>query len=540
VYPEHPQFADDSERIAWQSLRDGLRDGDVLLHGVRFTDPEEGDVEIDLLVLMPDCGAAVIEVKGGHITYSAGSFRQSGTTGSHRIDPMGQARKGTYALRRFLERQPTWSRGPLRAGWLACFPYTPVTGDMGPEGRRDVLVGSTDLDSIAGRVLDRLWEPSVQTALPADGWVDAALVHLLGAMDSPAELAFRTAARLTHVDQLTADQSSVLGFISAHPRFCVTGPAGTGKTWLAMEQARRWALAGERVCLVSYGRGVAEAMRKAMADLPFKARPAFTGTFHQLCFNWGVPAFATDDSIGWEQTAPRLMLDSAATLAPQDRYSAFVVDEAQDFADSWWPALLASAATMDFRLAVFRDDEQAVFHERRGVPDLPMPAFCLSENLRNADEIAAAFRPLVHAEFSSRSGSGFAVEVVDSTESSVIDAADSAVEDLLDNRGWLPEHIALLTTRHRHPVQLEMADDKAGYWQSLWNDDSVFYSTVAGFKGLERPAVVLAVDGFHPGVDPRSVMYAGMSRARDLLIVVGDVDQLSDIVGDRVMRRWRG
>jgi hypothetical protein len=31
---------------------------------------------------------------------------------------------------------------------------------------------------------------------------------------------------------------------------------------------------------------------------------------------------------------------------------------------------------------------------------------------------------------------------------------------------------------------------------TLWKQDDVFYSTVAGFKGLERSAVVLAIDGF--------------------------------------------
>ncbi len=35
-----------------------------------------------------------------------------------------------------------------------------------------------------------------------------------------------------------------------------------------------------------------------------------------------------------------------------------------------------------------------------------------------------------------------------------------------------------------------------------------------GFKGFDRPVVVLAVDGFREGV-ARDVMYAGLSRARD-------------------------
>ena len=35
-----------------------------------------------------------------------------------------------------------------------------------------------------------------------------------------------------------------------------------------------------------------------------------------------------------------------------------------------------------------------------------------------------------------------------------------------------------------------------GYWASFWDDEPAFYGTVLGFKGLERPVVALAVDGF--------------------------------------------
>ena len=109
--------------------------------------------------------------------------------------------------------------------------------------------------------------------------------------------------------------------------------------------------------------------------------------------------------------------------------------------------------------------------------------------------------------------------------------------DLVENRGWLPEHVALLTTQHRHPVHVELGDDKTAYWKELWATDDVFYSTVAGFKGLERPVVVLAVDGFHSTANPRSVMYTGMSRARDLLIIVGPSGELAQILDAKTMRR---
>jgi ATP-dependent exoDNAse (exonuclease V) alpha subunit len=57
-----------------------------------------------------------------------------------------------------------------------------------------------------------------------------------------------------------------------------------------------------------------------------------------------------------------------------------------------------------------------------------------------------------------------------------------------------------------------------------------------GFKGLERPVIVLAVDGFHEGV-AREVMYTGLSRARDQLVVCGDLAQIQEAVGKEVAKR---
>jgi superfamily I DNA/RNA helicase len=160
----------------------------------------------------------------------------------------------------------------------------------------------------------------------------------------------------------------------------------------------------------------------------------------------------------------------------------------------------------------------------------------LDENLRNSIQVVDSFRPLISRDVITRGRRGDPIEYVPCATGEAIAVADAVVEELLENRGWLPEHIALLTTQHRHPVQLEFAGDKSAYWEDFWRND-VFYSTVAGFKGLERPVVVLAVDGFHEGISPASVMYAGMSRARDLLIVVGAEQLLGEAVGDKLMRR---
>ena len=538
LHPEQPDFVTESEHQAWKAIKVQLRDGDALLHGVRITDPVDGDIEIDLLVLMPERGAAVIEVKGGQITYTNGKVRQADAHGDREIDPFTRAMEQMHSLCRYIKHQPSWSRGPLRAAWLACFPHTIITGPMGPQGHRDVLIGKEDLHDAAELVEKRLGSRHNETPVPAEGWVEDVIELLLGP-PSPEEIPSRVARRLTRVDELAAEQEALLSFISPNPRYVVTGSAGTGKTWLAVEQARRWAKEGKRVAFVTYGRGVVALVQSLAADMARREQPDFIGTFHQLGHRWGVVAPQDSDQDYWDIEIPKQMIEAASGMDPGQRFDAFVVDEAQDFADSWWPALLSSARSIDdIHLAIFRDDEQAVFRDRAGRPEVDLAHFVLDRNLRNAKEIVDIFRPLISANPRSRAGQGLGVEFVACSRDEVITTADDVVEDLFDKRGWLPDDIALLTTAHRHDLQKEKDQDKDVYWASLWEND-VFHGTVSGFKGLERSAVVLAVDGFHEHVIPRQVLYVGMSRARDLLVVVGDPYEIEDAVGPAVMKRLR-
>ena len=51
----------------------------------------------------------------------------------------------------------------------------------------------------------------------------------------------------------------------------VRGGAGSGKTWLAMEQARRLTADGQRVALLCYSRGLAAYLRRARRDAARRA-----------------------------------------------------------------------------------------------------------------------------------------------------------------------------------------------------------------------------------------------------------------------------
>ncbi len=118
-----------------------------------------------------------------------------------------------------------------------------------------------------------------------------------------------------------------------------------------------------------------------------------------------------------------------------------------------------------------------------------------------------------------------------------LDVADDEVDRLLD-AGWDPCHVALLTTGHRHPIQVERTDfhDQDGYWRTYWDDD-VFYGHVLGCKGLERRAVVLCLNEDGSRDRARERLYVGMSRATDELVVVGDPATVRRVAGDDVARR---
>src|SRR5690606_1367723 len=119
-----------------------------------------------------------------------------------------------------------------------------------------------------------------------------------------------------------------------------------------------------------------------------------------------------------------------------------------------------------------------------------------------------------------------------------IGVADDQVEALLDE-GWEPRHIALVTTGHRHPNQVDLQDARgqSGYWASFWEDDDVFYGHVLGCKGLERRAVVLCVNQDSSAERSRERLYVGMSRATDRLVVVGDPAVVRAMGGPEVARR---
>lgn len=239
----------------------------------------------------------------------------------------------------------------------------------------------------------------------------------------------------------------------------------------------------------------------------------------------------------FEHDLPATMLELATNLPEGKRFDAIVIDEAQDFADSWWDPVLAALRDPDNGgLFVFIDEGQRVF-DRQGTPPVPLVPLILDQNIRNTRQIATAFQPLVDHPMRFLGGDGPEVRFVPCTFDDALDTGDDQVDRLLEE-GWRPEDVALLTTGSRHPEQ--QARQEAGttaYWDSFWDAEQVFYGHVLGFKGLERRAIVLVVNDRYALERAPERLYVGLSRARDQLVVCGDPAFIRQYGGADVARR---
>ena len=523
IYPPNPIFRSVGERQVFDALKPLLSDGDALFANLNLTDPVEGDIEIDIVLLLKDYGAMIIEVKSAHITFENGRWMQSDPSGSREIDPAYQARRNTYALRDYIYKH--WSLGTLRTDWMVAFPHSNVVDVRDPNLPMDKIIQKSGLPYAMSAVRNRLKNIRGFELPSYDSWVEVATKVLIPLSAQKIDREGVLGNNYEFVRGLTHERELILDQLSDNNRYYVKGPAGSGKTWLAFEQAKRWTKEGMRVGTLAFNRGIVTYMNTKNAELPENEQIAMVDTFHGFA-EWigssaGNPANYGDPIDRYRED----LILRATQLTDEDKFDAWVIDEAQDFLPSWWETLkLALNDPVNGKMALFGDDQQAVFGHRPP-PEGFFAAMRLTENLRNSQQIAKAVSKFIERPTTSRGPFSFEIEYVVAGEDGVMETAEDVVANLTDNERWWPGEIAMLTTKKRHGEHAAQADtDIDAYWEDLWAGENVFYCTIGGFKGLERPVVVLAVNGFHEDNDQNDVLYVGMSRARDKLVVVGDAE----------------
>lgn len=538
-----PRLANRAERRVYQALVEQLQPNDLVIAGQRVTDHLK-DHEVDFVVAIEGAGIACLEVKGGEVWHDGANWRQKRGGRECTIEPVRQAREACYALRDYIEKDPRWTQGRLRWDHVVVLPNTELPDDFAlSDCPRWKVIDRNDLKDIDGKLRHILVSQELNRPLLNRDGIDQIITALSGRGLPQRDVVARALDNEDAADALTEHQAVILDATRLLNRIEVRGGAGSGKTFLAMEQARRLAQRGQRVALVCYSHGLASYLERITATWPRRQQPGYVGEFHALGVQWGAPegpdeSLRTEETVKfWEHDLPEQMAELATQLDTGHRFDSIVVDEAQDFADSWWePLLIALKDPDEGGLYVFTDEGQRVFN-RYGSPPVPLVPLILDHNLRNTRQIANAFQPLVDHPMRFLGGEGPAVEFVACSREDALEVGDDQIEALLEE-GWRPEDLALLTTGSRHPEQAER--QKAGhkaYWDSFWDADQVFYGHVLGFKGLERRAVVLVVNDSSQFERSRERLYVGLSRARDRLVVCGDPEFIREVGGPDLARR---
>ncbi len=519
-----------AERQFFEALRDALPDDYHVLHSVRWVSRRRSgahDGEADFVLVHPQRGVMVLEVKGGVVCYDAESGQWSTTPrGSEQArplrDPFIQATDNKYDLHRYLAGRPGWKPdwGPFTHA--VCFPAGVLEGPPLPEMHPELTLYADDVRDSA-RLLRRVEGAyalaSSQTPLGRDGThnVVQALAHDIE-MRQPLGLLIEESER--EILRLTKSQYHVLLGLAGNARVVVSGPAGSGKTMLAVEKAKRLAADGLDILLICYNRPLADHLAQSLSDIPRLT----VSTFHQLCWRLAKEAGLSPPDPP-KSTADFKRL--ADLLEPaQDRlgaqFDALVVDEGQDFEAGWWLPLQLLLRDPDRgQLYLFYDSNQAIYGRRVDLPEGLM-SYALVENKRNTRAIFAEVMRFysgdqpIHCE----GPEGVTVRRRRLGPGGLRAALTAELEYLVGEGGIDRSDIVVLTP---HRLAKSAATGAFGRFQVSEKGglpNHIKLSTIHSYKGLEAKAVILCELPGHQTPDFKTLMYVACSRPRSLLSLI--------------------
>ena len=338
----------DGERAVFEALAASGPDtaGWTVLHSFDIADHRRQLAgEIDFLCVVPGKGVLVVEVKGCHqLARHGGDWYYGHSAEPDHRGPFRQAADAMHSVRQRLAKQHPELAGVPRRGSAACFPSIDFT-ESSPEWHSWQIIDRRALQAqpIAQLVEGVLVQARKHLAEHHAGWLHAekaeptpqqceALANLLRPdfefFESPKSRFQRLNEEVRHY---TDEQSEALDAIDTNPRIVFDGPAGTGKTLLAIEAARRAVARGRRVLLLSLNRPLGRWLQEETAGME---RGVTARTLHEhLRLLAGIVPTREQRcrTEFWQDELPALALE--ALLERQGDGGLFdeiVLDEAQD------------------------------------------------------------------------------------------------------------------------------------------------------------------------------------------------------------------
>ena len=263
---------------------------------------------------------------------------------------------------------------------------------LAPDAPPEIVIdknGMTDLPAAIDRVLAFHRGSRDKRALLDDDGLEALREILAPNLRIEVPMSTQFLDEEEQMITLTHEQANLLNRFARERRLAVHGCAGSGKTMLAVEQAKRLAAKDQDVLFVCFNTRLRDHLR---------AREKRSGVefqnFHALCRQLAgkagieLPSYPAGEAPPeyFSEELPLALIEAIDVLGPQ--YDAIFVDEAQDLENTWLEALMMALKDPDEgQIWLFLDDNQRVYEAKLDVPDEFRP-FDLTVNCRNTQEIA--------------------------------------------------------------------------------------------------------------------------------------------------------
>lgn len=534
----------DSARAAtarlYERLARDLPDDFLVIHDARWVgraEPGEAppDGHADFAIAHLERGILLIDVLEGGLSWDphAARWRRHGPSQDEAIaDPFTSLEARLDGLGRLMKAHPSALPSQPTTGFALTLPDLLIPrGGLASHAPAARILDMTALDDVKGAVeaaydhwADR--RPAVGSA-SARWWWRVFEDIFIAPRQVRMPLSRRIATDQSEILSLGERQVQVLDLLGRVRRQTIYGPAGTGKTVLAIGKARLLAAQGMRVLLTCYNKALGHHLQRAVADEP----RVLARHFHELCYlladlearDIRPPPGRQAQRRFFDDELPDFLMAAAQDL--DEPFDAVVVDEGQDFRPSWWRALDSLGRDpKDLIRYIFYDDGQYLGDGEAEVPGA-VEALELRTNWRNTRAIV---RQLARAEprmddLPCAAPEGVPVRF-EPTTPTFERALRRVLVDLVGREQVRPEDVIILSGRQPGRSWASRIEQPVAGCRLTIEDEpgAIRIRSVQSFKGLEAPVVLLTELDTYPPHKARQLHYVGASRAMTLLVVMGD------------------
>lgn len=482
------------ERKVLEAFKHQLPSDWVVIPTVTWTLENNGrvrDGEADFVVLVPEEGLVVVEVKGSKEfkVGEDGIWRrkaQNDVWVDLELSPADQAKKNMYELVEAITENRQWQPFPGRYAYLVIYPQGKIV--KAPEMFDESVIATyRNMAQLTSRIRNSLTKRGLNSS--AQGFSKSVIEAIADQLKSRNFAVTKVDTNddvendLVRMEQLTRQQFASLKGLFQLPSVAVIGPAGSGKTILALWRLKTAVDQGLRPIYVCFNKPLAEFLRIKNPEYA-----AYIWNIDKLFLN-----FCPDRTIEagntefYKASLPSYVMDREHEIA---KYDAIIVDEGQDFSEEQIIALL-ELVTEGGNWAFFADWKQDLYSAGSGSPIGAEVIFHLHHNCRNTTEINKRANHYTEKGILSMPG-------MPNGEPPLVRASStphSLAWELAYQ--WSGEGTVAIIS----PFKFEnssMAVQTSGYGlrlskdiNELGRDGVVFFSTVKSFKGLEATSVII-------------------------------------------------